>query len=206
MTRVAAALVLVLLNGCSILAPVPDRSRFFTLTTIPEPAPVARVGKPEPGRIYGLGPITVPAYLDRREVAVRLSPTEIGYSQLDLWAESLGTNVTSVLQQNLSMLLRPDRVVGYPYAATLPADYRVEIHVLRFEHDATGKAELAAAWSVHDVRGRRVVLAEQSAYEEAAASADPSAATAALSQALGALSTDIATALRALPTPGGTRR
>jgi uncharacterized lipoprotein YmbA len=199
MTRAAVLVLALVVSGCSILDPVPDRSRFFTLTTLPDAEPAEPRALHRGSRIYGVGPVTMPAYLDRREIATRVSPTELDYSQLDLWAEPLGTNVAAVLQQNLRALLRPDRIVAYPYAATLGPDYRVEIHVLRFEHDANGKAHLAAVWNVHDPRAGRVVLSEQSIYDEQAAGTDPSAATAALSTALGRLSTEIATALRSLP-------
>jgi len=92
--------------GCSILAPRPDRSRFFTLTSMPA-AHRAEVQSPQPGTtrpiVYGLGPIRLPAYLDRNEVATRVSPTEVTYSATDRWAAPLAATVSSVLVQILAI-------------------------------------------------------------------------------------------------------
>jgi uncharacterized lipoprotein YmbA len=198
--------VCALAHGCALLAPVPDRSRFFTLP-VPSKAAVQRSEMPQVGSdaapriVYGLGPITLPAYLDRREVATRVSPTELAYSRTDLWAEPLTANVASVLRQSLSGALGTNEVVAYPWMASVKVDYQIQIGVLRFERDASGGVYLAGRWSIRDVRSGREVAAKDTVFTRPATPGDTQAAAAALSGTLSDLSQEIAAALRALPSP-----
>ena len=192
--------------GCSLLAPIPERDRFFTLTALPE-AQAHRAGAPREGAgaahgiVYGLGPIKSPAYLDRREIATRVSPTELTYSQTDRWAEPVSVNVASVLLQNLAELLETDRIAPYPWIGTVKVDYQVEISLLRLERDAAGTSLLTADWAILDARNGRRVVVKETTLTRPGPPGDTAAAVAALSSALGDLSREIATALQALPAP-----
>jgi uncharacterized protein len=206
-----------LASGCSLLAPAPDRSRFFTLAVAPEaevqaePASEAeaQAGEAErpreasdatAGITYGLGPVTLPAYLDRREVATRVSPTELTYSPTDCWAQPLAANVSSVLLQDLSDLLGTrDRVVAYPWGTAVKVDYQIEVALLRFERDPAGTGHLAAHWSIKDLDDGRELAVKETVLVRPGAPDDTPATAAALSGALRALSAEIAAALRALP-------
>ena len=42
-------------------------------------------GTVRPGPTVVLGPITLPAYLDRNEVAIRVNETELKYSPTERW-------------------------------------------------------------------------------------------------------------------------
>ena len=193
-------------NGCSLLAATPDRSRFFTLTA-PSEAQAHHAEVPgqgleaTPGIVYGLGPITLPAYLDRSEVATRVSPSELTYSPTDLWAGPLTTNVSSVLLQNLFNLLEGHHIVAYPWDGSVKVDYQVAIRLLRFERNAEGESQLAASWAVKDVRNDREVLVKETTFTRPGPPGDTPAAAAALSATLGDLSHEIAAALRELPPP-----
>lgn len=198
----AVAIAYLTSAGCSILAPRPDPSRFFTLAAIdaPQAPPQAAPGSPRP-LTYGLGPITLPSYLDRNAMAIRVSPTEIRYSGIDRWAEPLQISVKRVLLENMSMLLSGDHIVTYPWDGTTAIDYRIEVEVLRFESTATGTNQLAARWRIRDGRSGREVVARSSSIERSGPAGDAAASAAALSAALGELSDEIVTAARQLPRP-----
>lgn len=207
MTRLTALLAAcTVAYGCSLLAPVPDRSRFFTLPVPPE-AETQRSEMPRdgsdaaPGIVYGLGPVTIPAYLERREVVTRVSSTEVAYSETDRWAEPLTVNVSSVLRQSLSGTLGTNAIVLYPWVGTVKVDYQVEIRLSRFERDATGESHLAGRWSIKDVRDGREVVVKDTVLTRPGAPGDTAAAAAALSGTVSDLGQEIATALRALPPP-----
>ncbi len=198
-----AATVLVVgawLCGCSsVLAPQPDPSRFYTLS------PVVDAGgsqQREPRTvIYGLGPIELPEYLDRNELAERLSSAEVRYSPTDLWAEPLKTNLTRVLLQNLSSLLGADRIVLYPRPGTVAVDYQVAVSILRFERTAAGEAQLRARWVIRDPRSGEYLALEESNFAHPASSPKAADAVDALSADLGDLCREIAAALQKLPPP-----
>lgn len=185
-------------SACSVLAPIPDRSRFFTLTAMPvASADPAAAGRSQP--VYGLGPIVLPAYLDRNQVATRLSPTEVAYAQWDRWAEPLRNNVSLVLLRNLSAELGTDDIIPYPWVVSSRIDRQIEIQLRRFESDVSGVSHLDARWSIRVPDRERPLVARETTLTRPGKPDDTVASTAALSAMLGELSHEIAGALRALP-------
>ena len=211
----AGALLASLVAGaCSILAPIPDRSRYFTLSGVPaaqDGASHSESGTDAASRgdgsasaasiVYGLGPIVLPAYLDRSQIATRLSATEVGYSQWDRWAEPLGANVESVLHRQLGVELGTDAVVEYPWVGGIRVDYQIPIRLRQFETDTAGESHLVARWAIRDIKADRTVVVKQTVLARPGKPNDTPAATAALSAMLGDLGHEIAAALRELPPP-----
>ncbi len=186
--------------GCSILAPRPDPSRFFTLTAVDASQAQSAAAPASKGSLtYGLGPVTLPPYLDRNAMAMRVSPTEVKYSTVDRWAEPLQVSVPRVLLENIATQLSSDHVVKYPWDAASPVDYRIEVEVLQFESNAAGNSQLAARWRIRDGRSGKELVARSSSIERSGAAGDAAASAAALSGALGGLSDDIVAAARQLP-------
>jgi len=187
------------LCGCSFLSPQPDDSRFYTLS------PTANAAVPNDGAsrrlTCGLGPITLPPYLDRNELAMRVSAAEVTYSHTDFWAEPLKSNLTRVLQQNLSVLLGGERIVLYPWPRGDAVRYQVAVTVLQFERTAAGEAQLHARWSIRDPRSGTEVSTKESTFVHIAAAPTSTAAVTALSADVGDLSQEIAAALQSLPAP-----
>jgi uncharacterized lipoprotein YmbA len=187
------------LCSCSMLAPQPDVSRFYTLSAVAD-ADVSGGGRAR-GLTYGLGPIELPPYLDRTELAMRVSPAEVTYAPTDLWAETLKTNLTRVLRQNLSALLDGEPIVLYPWPRASSVSYQIAVTVLQFERTATGEAQLHARWSIRDARRGAEVASKESSFVHPVAPATAAAAVNALSADVGDLSQEIAAALRSLPVP-----
>src|SRR5215510_6709686 len=73
-------------------------SRFYILNTLPAQVPAAAA---ERGPVIGVGPITMPKYLDRPEIVTRASQNQLTFGQFDRWAEPLQDNVFRVLAENL---------------------------------------------------------------------------------------------------------
>lgn len=191
MRFLVAALALVV-GGCTFLGPVKDTSRYYTLT--PRPMPAARAGGPP----VALMPVELPAYLDRNEVAVRVSDTELRYVPTERWAEPLEQNVTRVLSQNLGAALGSDRVVSPATSIGLvPApDFWIEVIVVRFESTTDGTAHLTARWAVRD--GARKVLRIRQSQHEHQAAASTEGGVQALSATLGDLADEIADVVKEL--------
>ncbi len=200
-TRRLALALLPLLGaaGCSVLAPQPDPSRFFTLTALPA-AQLPGAARDGTATVYGLGPIKLPAYLDRNEVATRISPTELTYSATDRWADPLQADVARVLLQNLSALLGTNRIVVYPWSSTVKVDYQVEVELLHFERTATNESQLTARWGIRDGQAGKYLVIKESTLTRRAATGATTESVAALSATLGDLSQEVASALRTLGT------
>jgi len=199
---VSLAVCALSVSGCTILAPQPDESHFFVLAPLPRSAEAAH--ESEPGAladtILGLGPIKLPPYLDRNEMAIRLTPNEVRYSPIDRWAEPLNVNVGRVLLQNLSLLLGTDRIVMYPWANMANIKYQVEVELLKFDVTKSGETELNGRYAILQGGTRQPLVVRQVNFGRSGATDTPAAAVA-MSAILGDLSKDIALALRQLPPP-----
>lgn len=187
------------LSGCSPFSPRPDPSRFFTLTPISQVDEIATNVVSNPAGIsLGIGPISLPGYLDRPEIVIRPGANQIDVSQRDRWAEPLEENFARVLSQNLSALLRTYRLTMYPWPVGKKPDYQVKIEVFRFEANAAGNVQLSTRWAVSDTREKSSIEYRDShiSYPLRTKSVEGTVAT--LSEALGVLSREIADAVRVI--------
>jgi len=190
---IALALMGLSLAGCGsfLPKPKPNSSRLFELFS-PLQA-VERQDSDTPGQIsLGVGPIRLPGYLDRRQIVTRVAQNRIDLSEDDRWAEPLDENLTRVLAQNLSVLLRTDRIVVYPWPIDKKPDYRVEIQVLRFESNSAGDGQLSARWTVIDENGKEAPNLKESRLTRPAKEKSTDGSVAALSETVADLSREIA--------------
>lgn len=182
---IAAAVILAgcSLAGCSsILAPRPDVSRFFILTAA-EPG-VQPTGVALRRVMIGLGPVRLPAYLDRSEIVTRIESNRLELSDRDKWAEPLESNFRRVLAKDLAAGMMNAQVVQFPWYATTRLDYKVEVNVDRFERDASGNTHLIARWTIRDGATDQLLAQRDSSFSE-------SAKTSAMGDSVAAMSNDI---------------
>jgi uncharacterized protein len=186
-------------GGCGTFSPRPDSSRFFTLTAIAQPGSVTTRASSNPAGVsIGIGPIRLPGYLDRQEIVTRVSQNRIDLSEYDRWAERLETNFTRVLAQNLSVLLNTDQLVFYPWELNRKPNYQVTIEMLRFESNTRGEVQLSARWEILDTNKRTQLQAGETGITRQPTAQSTDASVAALSEALGDLSREIANAVSAV--------
>jgi len=140
--------------------------------------------------------VVLPKYLTRKEILSRDQDYVVSAAMFDRWAEPLETNVTSALAENLSALIRSDRVVAYPWALSEPADFGVSVQIIAFGPAPSGDVVLKALWRVVDSSGDTIVL-RRSHYSASRQTPDPAATVGAMSLALGDLSREIAATLSA---------
>lgn len=124
--------------SCSILEPRPDPTRFFLLTASIEHPP-APGGAPE---TIGVGPITLPDYLNRLELVRRKAQNEIVPSPTERWAEPLTGLTARVLGEDLAQLTGA-QFVQYPWLAPVP-HRQVIVDLFRFEPVEGTRVELVA--------------------------------------------------------------
>ena len=183
--RLALALAVA---GCGFLTPVPDPTRLYVLTTSVRATP-----EPNTDLVIGLGPVTVPRYLDRPEIMSRVATNELRPSPVDRWGEPLTTQIARTIGNDLTARLRAERVVPYPWYSSRDFAAIVEVDVLRFETDANGDALVVARWRVRPPKGgARTGLFTRT--EPAPGGTD--ASVAALSRMVGELADEIAGAVR----------
>jgi len=177
----------ILASGC--LGPRADLSSFFLLSSPPTLTQGAAVPV-----VLGIGPITLPGYLDRPQIIVRLSENEIALTESDRWAEPLAQNLARTLEENLVRLMPSSSYVDYPWYSSDAPDYGISLDVRRFEADSAGVVVLDATWAL--TTSGVVVDGGTTVIEEPAGTPDRSASVAAQSRALAELSREIAAAVR----------
>jgi len=182
-------------HGCSLLrGPSQQPTQFYVLT-----GAVDRSAAPD-GRklVLGLGPVTLPSYLDRPEMVSRVESNQLWFDEYNRWGEPLKANVLRVLAGDLDALLNLERVVSYPWYRGTPMSYSVAVAISRLEPQPSGEVELSARWGIGDGEGT-VLTSRESRFTRPGGS--PAQNAAAMSDLVGDLSTEIATALRALDHP-----
>jgi uncharacterized lipoprotein YmbA len=169
----------------------PLKERFYVLSASPMPAPA-------PGGLsyrVAVGPVTVPAAVDRPQIVLRVDANRVALQEQSRWAEPLKESIPRVVASNLAALLG-DAQVGPGYAGRrrsrrLPCNDRHP--ALRF--GPGGGATLEVLWRVSVTSGG-AATSGRFLIREPAGGQGFDAIAAAHSRALAALSKDIAAAIR----------
>jgi uncharacterized lipoprotein YmbA len=192
-------LIALFFAGCGTFSARPDPSRFFTLSALAQAeGAIPKESNNAERMLLGIGPIKFPGYLDRQELVVRSAQNRFEVSENDRWAEPLEENFTRVLSRNLSALLRTDRIVSYPWPNDRRPNYQVEVEVLRFEANGASDAQLSARWVIVDGNNKKPVNLTVSHLTRPAKEKSSDGTVAALSEALGDFSREIADAVNAI--------
>jgi uncharacterized lipoprotein YmbA len=186
-----AAVALALLPSCGFLQPRPDNSRLFVLATVEE-LDDTRTPAPPSELALGLGPLTLPDYVQRRELVTRHGATGLESSRSERWAEPLDAAVARVLSHDLRFVTGA-RVVAHPWFERDAPDTRVRIRFERFELEERERAVLTASWRLEDKSGA-VLHERQSRIVRSLPDSSGASAALELSRALAELSEEIAEA------------
>jgi hypothetical protein len=180
------AFVAAVAAGCSATAP----SRFYTLgsTATPDGAPAARFA-------VLVGPVSIPASVDRPEFVVQVAPNRVDVDEFNRWAAPLNESIARAVAGDLAALL------GTPDVAVAPltnfnAAYRVTLNVQRFDSIAGEAVLVEAVWAVHPTAGGET-RSGRTVAREVVQGHGFEALAAAHSRALAQVSGDIAAAIRA---------
>ncbi len=191
--RVAVALAIAvvgtLVTACTLRAAPPKT--YLLSPASPAPA-AAGAGR---GPVVGVGPVTVPAYLDRPSIVVRAGGDEVRLSSENHWAEPLKDGVARVVAENLALMVPTDAVAVFPWRSPWTVRYRVIVEILRFDGPLGGPVMLNARWRLLDGDGKELVLRAVT-LSEPAADATYGGLVASQSRLLAAVSRDIATEIR----------
>ena len=195
LSLVLVSAVLMVLSACTGIS---KPSKFYVLSALPESETAVKAVGNENALSIGIGPITLPIYLDRAQIVTRISRNELKMDEFNRWAEPLKENFFRVLAENLSVLLDTVDIRLYSRRISTPVSYQVTIDVSRFDVTSDGKALLIAYWAVLGKDGRKILLKKKSILRADTASMDYKDIVAAQNQALSGLSRAIAAEIKKL--------
>ncbi|MBY0278251.1 PqiC family protein [Candidatus Binatia bacterium] len=165
-------------------------SHFYTLESV-----AAATDTPAASYAVIVGPVTIPASVDRPEMVVQVAPNQVELLEFDRWASPLGEAIARTVAGDLSTLLGTPRVASGP-VANFAAAYRVTLDVQRFDAKAGDGVDVDTVWVVKPTDGT-TVRSGRTTTREAAGGPGYDALAGAYSRALARLSEDVATAIRA---------
>jgi uncharacterized lipoprotein YmbA len=187
----AFATLAILAAGCGSSPP----TRFYTLGALPGAAA-------SPSALtVAVGPVTVPAAVDRPQIVVTTGPNQVWLDEFNQWASPLSNNIARVVAENLVAMLGTPRVTISPQTLGAGVDYRALIEVQRFDSALGEAATLDAVWTVARPRDGKAQTG-RTTVREATTAGDHAAVAAAHSRALARMSRDIADAVQMLERSG----
>ena len=158
------------------------------------------------GLVIGLGPITLPQYLDRPDIVTREGANQMRLPEYHRWAEPLEPLLTRIMAEDLYALLDASDVIPLPQRGDIPLDRVVEVDVARFDATQEGEVVLDARWRIYQGDNETLITSGRSlSAEPSAPLPDYDAVVAAMSRAVGQVSREIARAIEG-PPPVPTRR
>ena len=96
----------------------------------------------------GVGPISLPGYVDRAELVFQSGPNEFQVPADAHWTGSLKENISRVLAADLGRRLRSGNVLSFPWNPTAKLRYQIAVDVSQFHAISGQGAILEVAWRV----------------------------------------------------------
>ncbi len=125
-----------------------SKAEFYRLSA---ESPPAATGRSEIS--LGVGPVSLPGYLDRSELVFQSGPNEFQIPPNVSWAGSLSDNIAAVLARDLQTQLGAREVLAYPWPAGHAPRRRVALDVRQFHGISGSDAILDVAWRIEDADG-----------------------------------------------------
>ena len=151
-----------------------------------------------------VGPVTVPASVDRAQFVLNKGPNELTLDEYHRWSSPLEQGIADALVGDLAALLGSPNVTTTAGGIGDASPYRVGVQVQRFESTLDASATFEAVWTVRRPSDDR--LATGRTVVQQPAPGGYAGLAVAYSQAVGKLASDVAAAVRQLEaTPAATK-
>ncbi|PWC37919.1 PqiC family protein [Azospirillum sp. TSO35-2] len=187
------AVPLLVLAACQS---TPD-SRLYTLATVPP-----RTAAPAPVRTapaaLALGTLDLPILVDRPQIVRRIDGNRVEALEFDRWAEPLADGLRSTLAADLAARLPGVTVLPVAGSAVGEGTAVLNVTVLRFDADRSGRVTLDVQWAVAPAGGTGggKPVPHRDTLDAVAASAEPAALVVAMSEAVAAFADRVAAGVR----------
>ena len=173
-------------------------TNFYTLESQSRPPAVTTIASAKK-LLIGIGPLTLPALLDRKGIVTRAENNSVQIAEFDQWAAPLQNNVIAVLSKNVATL-QPNAIVrAYPWSVYGNVDYRVIIDITRFDTQLGKSANLEASWAIMEEKNHTIVGNGQTKLQQPLNDPSYNGAAQGLSKLLSHLSQQLSSALVQVP-------
>jgi uncharacterized lipoprotein YmbA len=184
-------MVLGVCSGCFGTSPP---AVFYRLTPI-EDAGTARPLAAESKIAIGIGPIKFPDELDRSSIVTRTGRNRLEVNAFRRWGGSLEKNFTRVMEENMALLMKTDKVMARPWERYFQPDVRLALDIRQFDGRLGEYASLNVTWMVVGPEGDTPLIVRRTIIQEAVADDSFDALVDAQSRAVAELCREISGAL-----------
>ena len=150
-SRCVMLLVAPVLVACASPS-VPDQ--YYLLS--PMAQPVSESGS---SSVIGVGPVTIPSYLDRSTIVTRSAANRPEVNSGYRWAEPLGENINRVVMDNLDRSGVASRLEVFPWTSRDQVDWQIVVDIDQFARQADGNVILTARWKLVHFQSGKILAA-----------------------------------------------
>jgi len=152
------------------------------------------------GVTVGVGPVIIPAYLDRTEIVTRTAADRVEISMFHRWAEPLADSIARTLAEEIAAGVPTERILAFPWRGVVgrTIQYQVVVAVVRFDGRLGGDVTLDTRWRILDRDGNELTF-KRSTMIEATTGPGYEPMVAAMNRALLSLGRKISSEIQALP-------
>jgi len=198
MKNILILFLLLSLAGCISVSSSPS-SRFYALESAKEPGAALAGANSLSNVVIGIGPVTLPEYLNRPQIVTKNKNNTVEFAQFDRWTDTLDQEIIRVMAKNFSLFLPQANTQIYPWNSIIPVKYQVIMEVIQLDCKLDGDADMLVQWSVIGAQEKKMLLTKRSEYRQSLETHDYPGLVQALSLISESLGREIAQALTQLP-------
>jgi uncharacterized lipoprotein YmbA len=96
----------------------------------------------------GVGPILIPGYINRPQMATKSESAELTYAEFSRWAEPMDEMFTRTLTQNITINTGSNSIISYPWSSSANLNNELTAKIIKFENNTSGDALLIVQWQL----------------------------------------------------------
>lgn len=152
------ALLAVFLTACAS-----QQAKYYTLTAVP-PNHVKKTVIKNPPFVLGVGPISIPEYLQRPQIVLKAGHNQLLQCEFQRWAESLESNTQAVIVKNLELRHKKWVFIDYPWQLAAKVNKQLKMKITSFETTTGGSSILGITWSVSNPKTGKTYVEQRRRY------------------------------------------
>ncbi len=163
MRRLLLLLLVLGLSGCL----GGGSTRFYSFATVRSDE-VGSVAVSRRGGVWVVGPVKLYEEIDRPQLVIRRSDSQVEIRELDQWAVSLEQGISRLLIESLGSQFKGQQVAAFPWTGREPVVLRISPEVRQLSVIPGQEMVLTLVWALYDPRGDRLNQLEPVKYRRPA--------------------------------------
>ncbi len=139
---ISTIILCVVASSCSIVG-TSRPSQFYALDAV-----TTQKSNQENNLRLGVGPILIPGYINRPQMATKSASAELTYAEFARWAEPMDEMFTRTLTQNITINTGSNSIISYPWSSSANLNNELTAKIIKFENNTSGDALLIIQWQL----------------------------------------------------------